>query len=64
MAENKLSFAEGVSINRPPMFCGLNYQLWKARMRFFIESIDRGFWDAIVNGSFVPQVVVNKPWSN
>jgi len=26
MTENKLSFAEGASIHRPPMFCGLNYQ--------------------------------------
>jgi len=42
MAENKLHFAEGASIHRPPMFCGLNYQFWKVRMRIFIESIDRG----------------------
>jgi len=26
MAENKLPFAEGASINRPPMFSGVNYQ--------------------------------------
>jgi len=26
MAENKLAFAEGASINRPPMFSGVNYQ--------------------------------------
>jgi len=26
MAESKLPFAEGASIHRPLMFCGLNYQ--------------------------------------
>jgi len=25
MAESKLPFAEGASIHRPPMFCGLHY---------------------------------------
>jgi len=46
MAE-KLPFEEGASINRPPMFCGLNYQLWNVRMKIFVESIHRGIWDAI-----------------
>jgi len=67
MAENKLPFAEGASIHRPPMFCGLNYQFWKVRMRIFIESIDHGVWDAIVNRPYVPKVLVDnvyvhKPW--
>ena len=36
-------------------------------MRIFIESIDRGVWVAIVNGPFVPKmlvdnVYVDKPW--
>ena len=42
----KLSF-EGASINKPPLFCGLNYKYWKARMKSFVESIDQGIWDAI-----------------
>ena len=46
MAE-KLPFGEGASINRPPLFCGLNYQFWKVRMKIFVESLDRGIWDAI-----------------
>jgi len=67
MVENKLMFADGASINRTLMFHGVNYQFWKVRMRIFFESIDRGVWDAIVNGLFVPKVVidgqcVNKPW--
>jgi len=41
------------------MFCGLNYQFWKVRMRIFIECIDRGVWDAIVNGPYVPKMLVD-----
>ena len=37
-------------------------------MIFFVESIDRGIWDAITNGPFVPKfekddVFIKKPWS-
>jgi len=59
MVENKLPFAEGASIHRPPMFSEINYQLWKVRMKMFIESTDRGIWNAIVNGPYVPMTVVN-----
>jgi len=52
----KLPFGEGASINRPPMFCGLNYQLWKVRMKISVESLDRGIWDAIENGHFIPKL--------
>jgi len=67
MAE-KLPFGEGASIKRSPLFCGLHYQLWKVRMKIFVESIDRGIWDAIVNDPFVPNienddVFIKKPWS-
>jgi len=54
MAE-KLPFGEGASINRSPLFCGLNYQFWKVKMKIFVESIDRGILDAIVNGPFIPK---------
>ena len=62
-------FVEGASINGPPMFCGVNYQFRKLKMRIFIESIDRDVWDAIVNSLFVPKVLfdeqhVDKPWSD
>jgi len=67
MVENKFPFAEGASIYRTPMFCGLNYQFWKVRMRIFIESIDCSVWDAIINRPYVPKmlvdnVYVDKPW--
>jgi len=59
MAENKLPFAEGASIHRPPMFSGVNYQFWKVRMKIFIESIDRSIWNAIVNGPYIPMSIVD-----
>jgi len=31
----KLPFEEGASINKPPLFCGLNYTYWEARMKIF-----------------------------
>jgi len=39
----KLSFEEGTSINKPPLFCGLNYKYWEARTKIFVESIDKEF---------------------
>jgi len=37
-------------------------------MKIFVESIDKGIWDAIENGHFVPmlennKVIYEKPWS-
>jgi len=59
MAENKLPFAKGASIHRPPIFSGMNYQFWKVGMKIFIESIDRGIWNAIVNGPYIPMSIVD-----
>jgi len=68
MAENKLPFVEDASIHRPPMFSGINYQFWKIRIKIFIESINQGIWDAIINGPYthnhiVANVQVDKPWT-
>jgi len=64
---DKMPFGEGASINRPPLFCGVNYQFWKVRMKIFIHSTDKGIWESIENGPFVPQVkkddvLVDKPF--
>ena len=37
-------------------------------MKIFVESFDRGIWDAIENGPFIPKfrkdgVLIEKPWS-
>ena len=36
-------------------------------MKIFVESVDRGIWDAIENGHFIPKlendgVFIEKPW--
>ena len=46
----------------------LNYQFWKVRMKIFVESLEKGFWDAIENGPFIPKFEkdgssIEKPWS-
>ena len=45
----KFSFGEGACLNKPPLFCGMNYELWCIRMKFFVESIDRKIWNVITN---------------
>jgi len=37
-------------------------------MKIFVESLDKGIWDAIENGPFIPKFVkdgssIEKPWS-
>jgi len=65
---DRLPFGEGASINTPSLFCGLNYQFWKVRMKIFMESLDKGIWDVIENGPFIPKFEkdgssIEKPWS-
>jgi len=65
---DKMPFREGASINRSPLFCRVNYQFWKVKMKIFIHSTDKGIWESIENGPFIPQVkrdevFVDKPLS-
>jgi len=59
MSNTSQTFAEGASINRPPLFAGENYPFWKIRMKIFLESVDKGVWDAVVNGPFKPIKIVD-----
>ena len=68
MVRQNQTFADGASIYRPPLFTNENYPFQKVRMQIFFESIDRGIQDAILNGPFVPTIIVNnlqepKPFS-
>jgi len=29
---DKMPFGEDASVNRPPLFCGVNYQFWKVSL--------------------------------
>ncbi|XP_068461686.1 uncharacterized protein [Phaseolus vulgaris] len=53
---DKLPFRGGASINRLPLFCGVNYQFWKVRMKIFMRSTNKEIWEAIENYPFIPQV--------
>jgi len=53
MAE-KFSFGEGACLSKAPLFCGMKYELWCIRMKFFVESIDRKIWNVITNNYLMP----------
>lgn len=36
-----------------------NDPFWKIRMKIFLESVDKGVWNVIINGSFEPTKVEN-----
>jgi len=63
---DKFPFGEGASINKPPLFCGVNYQFWKVRIKMFMHSTDKGIWGKYENDPFIPQVkrdgiLIDKP---
>ena len=49
----KMSFGEGASLNKPPLFCGKKYPIWCIRMKFFIESLDKEIWNVISNNAYM-----------
>jgi len=51
---DKLPSGEGAFINRPPLFYGVNYRFMKVRIKIFMHSIDKGIWEAMENGPFIP----------
>lgn len=38
------------SINRPPIFDGINSDYWKVKMDAFLKSIDNKTWKAVIKG--------------
>ena len=57
MTSSNYLFSEGNSINRPPIFNGVDYHYWKTRMQIFIEAIDLNIWEAIEIGPYIPTMV-------
>ncbi|XP_073313608.1 uncharacterized protein [Primulina huaijiensis] len=35
---------------RPPVLDGINYSLWKVKIRYYIKSIDERAWQRVING--------------
>ena len=48
----KTTFWGGCFYKHATFVLWIDYQFWKVRMNFFVESIDRGICDAIINGVF------------
>ena len=59
MGSKQITFKEGASLNRPPLFEGEHFSFWQKRMEIFIQSIDPGAWNAIIKGPFIPTKEVN-----
>ncbi|XP_057962763.1 uncharacterized protein LOC131154190 [Malania oleifera] len=43
-------FVEGQSLFRPPVFCGVDYTIWKVRMTIFLKSMDWRMWLVTTKG--------------
>ncbi|MQM17884.1 hypothetical protein Taro_050865 [Colocasia esculenta] len=46
-------YAEGQSVNRPPLFDGEVYNYWKTRMEFVLQGLDFQLWSIIEEGDLV-----------
>lgn len=53
------TFVEGVSINIPPLFVGKKYPFQNVIMQIFPQFVDMGVWDVVINGPYIPMVIVN-----
>ena len=59
MSAKQITFKEGASLNRPPLFEGEHFSFWQARMQIFIQSTDPGAWIAVQNGPHIPVKMVD-----
>ena len=59
MGSIHITFKEGASLNRPPLFEGEHFSFWQKRKEIFVQSIDPGAWNAIIKGPFIPTKEVN-----
>ncbi|KAL5539862.1 hypothetical protein UlMin_046289 [Ulmus minor] len=59
----RLGFAgmkEGLSNSRPPLLEGMNYLIWKTKMRSFLCSLDDDVWFSILEGYKIPTDVTEE----
>ena len=49
-----LLHAESFPINKPPFFTGSDYQFWKNKMTWYLESLDLEVWKTILFGYTFP----------
>ena len=58
MNSKQITFKEGASLNKAPLFEGDHFSFWQARMQIFIQSTDPGAWNAVLNGPHAPTKIV------
>ncbi|KAL5553110.1 hypothetical protein UlMin_040511 [Ulmus minor] len=51
---------EGLSNSRPPLLEGMNYLIWKTKMRSFLCSLDDDVWFSILEGYKIPAEVTEE----
>lgn len=47
------------SFNMNSSFDDERFDLWKSRMKIFLDVVDFDLWDCVTNGSFIPTYIVN-----
>jgi hypothetical protein len=47
MTSSSNQYKEGLSIQRPPLFDGSNYNYWKCRMRIYLQSMGYDTWNIV-----------------
>ncbi|KAL5541379.1 hypothetical protein UlMin_042470 [Ulmus minor] len=56
----EISMKEGLSNSRPPLLEGMNYLIWKTKMRSFLCSLDDDVWFSILEGYKIPTDVTEE----
>lgn len=46
-------------MNKPPIFNGEEFTIWKTRMEIVIYVIDFYLWDRVQDGPFIPNHFIN-----
>lgn len=46
-------------INTPPLFSDNRFNIWQARFRLFLQSVNHELWETIINNQFIPTHKVN-----
>ena len=53
------SHIESFSTAQPPFFTKTDYSYWKAKIYWFLKSINLNLWDVIENGPHIPYKLEN-----
>lgn len=59
MTTNTYAFNMSLFMDKPPLFNGDRFELWKASFENFIKTIDFEMWDILINVIFIPTLSLN-----